>query len=180
VRVGFTTAWRGIATNAPPGHGKWIPAEVTPQQSQVRRLSARQEEGAMTSQKTIHVLVVEDEPSIRGSLSRLLEDRGFVVSSAETGEEALELFKETQVDVAIVDIQLPGMDGDDMILKAHEIRPQLRYVIFTGSMEFQLPPSLENLGLCLEDVLLKPLPHLDMLVNAIHQVLGRGRSSMSL
>jgi CheY-like chemotaxis protein len=128
----------------------------------------------MTSQKTIHVLVVEDEPSIRGSLSRLLEDWGFVVSAAETGEEALELLKATEVDVAVVDIQLPGMDGDDMILKAHEIRPRVRYVIFTGSMDFKLPLSLKNLGVCEEDVLLKPLPELDELVNAIHQVMRRG------
>jgi CheY-like chemotaxis protein len=132
----------------------------------------------MTDPTPVHVLVVEDEPSIRGSLVRLLGDCEFEVSSAETGEDALELLKETRVDVAVVDIRLPGMDGDDMILKAHEIRPLMKYVIFTGSMEFRLPPPLEDLGMCLDDVLLKPLPDLNVLVDAIHQVMNRGRDSM--
>ena len=131
----------------------------------------------MTDPTSVHVLVVEDEPSIRGSLVRLLGDCEFEVSSAETGEDALEFLKETRVDVAVVDIRLPGMDGDDMILKAHAIRPQLRYVIFTGSMEFQLPPSLRDLGMCLEDVLLKPLPEVKVLVDAIRQVMNRGCDS---
>ena len=75
------------------------------------------------SASAVRVLVVDDESCIRNSLVNYLEDRGCKVVSAESAEEALETLRTEAVDVAIVDIRLPGMDGNGLIFAAHEMLP---------------------------------------------------------
>jgi CheY-like chemotaxis protein len=65
------------------------------------------------------VLVVDDEPSIRNSLVEFLQDFQFDVLSADSAEGALDLIARLPIDVAVVDIRLPRLDGDSLILQAH-------------------------------------------------------------
>ncbi|MGZ5340467.1 MAG: response regulator transcription factor [Solirubrobacterales bacterium] len=58
-----------------------------------------------------HVLAVDDEPGVRTSLVRALGLDGFQVSEAADGARALELLDQTQVDVVILDVAMPGIDG---------------------------------------------------------------------
>jgi DNA-binding response OmpR family regulator len=60
------------------------------------------------------VLLVEDDPRIRTSLRLVLEDEGYVVAEAESGEEALVAFDTRPPDVILIDLMLPGMDGFDL------------------------------------------------------------------
>jgi DNA-binding response OmpR family regulator len=57
------------------------------------------------------ILTIEDDERIRTTLKMALEDEGWVVEEAETGEEALESFARHPTDVVLVDIMLPGIDG---------------------------------------------------------------------
>ena len=57
------------------------------------------------------VLLVDDDPNIRRTLTMGLEDNGWEVMSCATGEEAVERFAESAVDVVVLDIGLPGIDG---------------------------------------------------------------------
>src|ERR1700737_2720946 len=57
------------------------------------------------------VLLVEDDPRIRTSLRLVLEDEGYVVAEAESGEAALAAFDTRPPDVILIDLMLPGMDG---------------------------------------------------------------------
>src|SRR5271169_5868927 len=57
------------------------------------------------------ILVVEDDERIRSSMRLALEGEGYDVRDVASGEEALELFLESPIDVALIDIMLPGMDG---------------------------------------------------------------------
>ena len=59
----------------------------------------------------IKILIVEDEPSISEFISLNLKMSGFDTVEVSTGEEALEIYKEYQTDVVILDIMLPGIDG---------------------------------------------------------------------
>jgi DNA-binding response OmpR family regulator len=63
---------------------------------------------------TTRVLLVEDDPRIRTSLRMALEDEGYVVAEAESGEAALAAFDHRQPDVVLIDLMLPGMDGFDL------------------------------------------------------------------
>ena len=122
----------------------------------------------------VKVLVIDDETSIRESLSAFLEDFDFLVSASETAEKALQLILENEFDLAIVDLRLPGMDGDALITKAHKIQPNLRYIIYTGSTEYNLPHELQEIGMSPEHVYLKPLLDLNLIVNGINTMVHTG------
>jgi CheY-like chemotaxis protein len=122
----------------------------------------------------IHVLVVDDEPSIRNSLVEFLKDCRFVVSAAESAESALALIDHTPIDVAIVDIRLPRLDGDSFILQAHQRCPRMRFLIHTGSVEYKLPDELKAFGVGPDHVFLKPQMDLSVFETAIHKMVGVG------
>ncbi len=115
----------------------------------------------------IRILVLDDESSVRESLGSYLEDRDFDVLLAESAEESLELLKRETVDCAIVDIRLPGIDGDDLILRAHGLQPSLKFLIHTGSTEYQLSESLIKIGIGDQDVFRKPLTDMSVIVEAV-------------
>jgi DNA-binding NtrC family response regulator len=121
----------------------------------------------------LRVLVVDDDAAVRASLRAYLEDEGFEVSSAGAAGEALVIVGAGRIDVAIVDIRLPEMDGQTLILRAHELAPSVRYVIYTGSVAYQLPEALERMGMTPEDVLHKPARSLELLVAAVRRVAAK-------
>lgn len=57
------------------------------------------------------ILTVEDDERIRKAVKLALEDEGWQVTEADTGESALEVFRQSQADVVLIDIMLPGIDG---------------------------------------------------------------------
>ncbi len=60
------------------------------------------------------ILAVEDDERIRSAVKLALEDEGWTVDEAESGEQAIELFTRTQPDVVLIDIMLPGIDGFEL------------------------------------------------------------------
>ena len=82
----------------------------------------------------VRVLVVEDQGMFRAFLEDWISAKpGFaLVGSAGSGEEALACVEEARPDVAIVDLQLPGMDGLRFVSAARQIRPQLRALVLSS------------------------------------------------
>ncbi|MGH1370888.1 MAG: response regulator [Cellvibrionaceae bacterium] len=115
----------------------------------------------------VHVLLVDDEASVRDNLQVYLEDEGFLVTTAASGEEALEVLEQQVFGVAIVDMRLSGMSGNDFIRRAVARAEQLHFIIHTGSLEYQLPEDLQSLGLSSADVLLKPVGDLGELTRRL-------------
>lgn len=115
----------------------------------------------------VHVLLVDDEITVRDNLQVYLEDEGFLVTTAASGEEALEALQQQQFGVAIVDMRLPGMSGNDFIRRAIPSAEQLHFIIHTGSLEYQLPDDLHSLGVSPADVLLKPVGDLSELTRRL-------------
>jgi DNA-binding response OmpR family regulator len=62
----------------------------------------------------IRVLTVEDDERIRASVKLALEDEGWIVDEAPTGEDAIVIFQSTPADVVLIDIMLPGIDGFEL------------------------------------------------------------------
>ena len=60
------------------------------------------------------ILAVEDDERIRSAVKLALEDEGWTVDEADSGEQAIELFSRTQPDVVLIDIMLPGIDGFEL------------------------------------------------------------------
>lgn len=78
------------------------------------------------------LLVVDDEPNIRWALGHALRLLGFVVEEASSGEEALALLERKSYDLMVLDMRMPGMDGVEVMSRAHELYPDLLIVILTG------------------------------------------------
>lgn len=107
------------------------------------------------------VLVVDDEPFIVTGLRTFLEDEGMQVESAASGEEALDIVRsDSGIDVCIMDMRLPGMNGDSTIRSLHEICPNLRFIIHTGTADYSIPDDLRAMGIDEPQLFTKPL--LDM------------------
>ena len=80
----------------------------------------------------VHVLVVDDDPGLRRSLARVLSARGFRVGTAEDGVGGLAYLDENGPDVALVDMQMPGLDGGKTIMALRHIRPELPIIGASG------------------------------------------------
>ncbi len=117
------------------------------------------------------VLVIDDEPFICDSLKEFLTDYNYEVESAESAEEALVLLAKTTFDIAIVDMRLPGMSGEALILKAKQIVPSLQYMIHTGSTGYRLTKELEQIGMHSENVYLKPVLDLTVFIKGIDRLM---------
>ncbi|MBU1906421.1 MAG: sigma-54 dependent transcriptional regulator, partial [Candidatus Omnitrophica bacterium] len=79
-----------------------------------------------------HILVVDDEPLVRGSLSELLTLSGYAVSTAKDGKEALELLKTYEADVIISDIRMPKMNGLQLLKGIKKASPGTPVIFMTG------------------------------------------------
>ena len=116
------------------------------------------------------VLLVEDEGLIRLTLAETLEDAGYTVVEAETGDAACALLQDrTEFDVLLTDIQMPGVaDGIDVARSFHERHPDRPVLFMTGR-----PDMLARLGrLSTSELLLrKPFGSVQML-SALEFLLG--------
>jgi DNA-binding NtrC family response regulator len=119
----------------------------------------------------IKVFVVDDESVVCSNVAAFLEDEGFTIFSAASGEEALDLILKQEIDVDIIDMRLPGINGDTFILKAHEIQPVLKFLIHTGSTNYSVSRSLEEIGVKKDQVFRKPLLDMSVLTKGILKLL---------
>ncbi|MGD8629778.1 MAG: response regulator [Gammaproteobacteria bacterium] len=120
------------------------------------------------------VLVVDDEPLIVTGLRVFLEDEGMQVDSAGSGEEAVEIVRsDSRFDVCIMDMRLPGMNGDSTIRALHAICPDLKFIIHTGSADYSIPDDLRALGIDANVFFAKPLLDMQPLAETLSALAGR-------
>jgi PAS domain S-box-containing protein len=102
------------------------------------------------------ILVVDDEPFIREFLTELLEGNGYSVYTASNGAEGLAFFEAHQddIDLAIIDKNMPERSGEELLLKLNSLRPKLRVILMTGFLENEVVAALMQKGAY--QVLIKP------------------------
>jgi len=83
------------------------------------------------------ILVVDDEESIHLLYKEEFEEEGYEVTSAINGEEALELFDKIEPDLVILDINMPGMDGIEVLRKMKEKRPDIPVILSSAYPEYK-------------------------------------------
>lgn len=84
------------------------------------------------TEKKGHLLIVEDEASLREITAERLSEHGYLVTQADTGETACSLLADFAFDIVITDLRLPGMDGMAVIEKARELYSEIITVVVTG------------------------------------------------
>jgi two-component system response regulator MtrA len=116
-----------------------------------------------------HVLLVEDDPSIREVASLGLEQAGFRVTASGDGRAALQRFREAPFDLVVLDVMLPSLDGLEV---CREIRRESRTPIVMLSARSELHDVVVGLELGADDYVTKPF-ELPELVARIKAVLRR-------
>jgi len=93
----------------------------------------------------LRVLIVDDDQAFRDTFRQRLEMRGFTPLEASDGPEAVRLVRDEPVDLAVVDMRMPGMDGLVTIAKLKEVRPGLRTILLTGQGDDKLREATDGL-----------------------------------
>ncbi len=102
----------------------------------------------------IKVLLVDDEPDFVAPLTNRLALRKLEVITAGSGEEALKALQDQPVDVVVLDVKMPGMDGIEAIRQIKKRHPLVEVIMLTGHAS--LEASIEGMELGAFDYLLKP------------------------
>jgi two-component system response regulator PilR (NtrC family) len=101
------------------------------------------------------ILVVDDEDIIRDSLSFVLKDEGYDVSQAKNGREAYESVTKENYDVVITDIEMPEMNGMELLEKISEVSPQTFVIIITAFASIET--AIKSLRKGAYDYIIKPI-----------------------
>jgi DNA-binding response OmpR family regulator len=111
--------------------------------------------------RNYNILVVDDEPIARQSLSDILRLEGYVVTAIANGELAVEHVRRYSVDLILLDLKMPGMNGLDVIQVVNQISPDTEIILLTayGSME----SAVQALRQRVHDYLLKPASPLQII-----------------
>ncbi len=97
-------------------------------------------------EKQINMLLVDDNPKFLASAAERARLKGFNVFTAENGTAALEIARETPIHVAVVDHQMPDMEGLVVITKLKAMLPDIRTILLTGHGDDKLREATEALN----------------------------------
>lgn len=119
----------------------------------------------MAQRSSTAVLVVDDEPLIRETLAEFLQQEGFEVQVAASGEEALKRVRERKFDVLLCDVNLPGLDGIEVLERVGAVSPETFVLLITAYATVE--SAVEAFQKGAQDYLMKPI--------ILHEVLGKIR-----
>lgn len=118
------------------------------------------------------ILVIDDELFVRELLQEFLSKEGYNVYLAESGEKAVNMIKANPVEIALIDLKMPGMDGISTLKEIKKIAPSTIAVILTGYPTIE--SSIEALRSGAYDYVVKPFK-LNDLKNTIEKALNEYR-----
>ena len=102
-----------------------------------------------------HILHVDDEPDIRLLISASLREFGYVVATAATSAEALELAKQFKFELCILDVRLPDGSGIDLCQKIHDLQPGVPVLYYSAYASDEEQEAA--LSVCGDSYLKKPV-----------------------
>jgi DNA-binding NtrC family response regulator len=103
----------------------------------------------------LRVLLVDDEPDFLETLVKRLKKRKLEVFAASNGRDALDLLKDTPVDVVVLDVKMPDMDGIETLRQIKKIRSGVEVIMLTGHASVEV--AVQGMELGAFDYLMKPM-----------------------
>ncbi|RJP74682.1 MAG: response regulator [Candidatus Abyssobacteria bacterium SURF_17] len=124
----------------------------------------------MNTSTPIRVLIVDDEERFRATTASILKKRGFEVIAVGSGIEALEEIKKRPLDVVVLDVKMPGMDGNEALREIKKVKPEIEVIMLTG--HGTLESAFEGLREGVFDYLAKPCD-IDILARKIQSAYAK-------
>jgi two-component system, NtrC family, nitrogen regulation response regulator NtrX len=119
-----------------------------------------------------HILVVDDEPAIQGTLRAVLEDEGYRVTTAGGGEAAVRAVTDEAPDLVFLDVWMPGMDGLETLAELKRVRPETTVIMISGHGTIETAVKATHLGAY--DFIEKPMS-LEKTLVSVTRALEHGR-----
>ncbi len=117
------------------------------------------------------ILLVDDDPSVLEVTYEILKDKGYQITTAISGEDALEVLGAGEFDMVITDLTMGQVNGIAVLKKAKKINPKIFVIIATGNAPSTF--ALEALRYSADDYILKPF-RLSDLVDRVSRCLEKG------
>ena len=102
-----------------------------------------------------NVMLVDDEVEFLDTLVKRMKKRNVNVTGVKSGEEALEFLALNPVDVAVLDVKMPGMDGIETLRQIKKVYPLVEVVMLTGHANVEV--AVEGMEIGAFDYLMKPM-----------------------
>jgi two-component system, OmpR family, response regulator len=118
----------------------------------------------------IRVLLADDEERFTHSLAKVLKNRNMEVLTARDGASALQLLSQSECDVVVLDLRMPGMDGLTAMAEIRKIKPLVPVILLSGHVDVESCTLACDGGAA--EVLMKPCP-IDTLATAIENACER-------
>jgi CheY-like chemotaxis protein len=92
------------------------------------------------------VLIVDDDPQVRTLCRIVLEDPGYIVVEASSGQQALAVIKKTPIDLILLDLSMPDMDGFEFLKAVRAESPTFKIIAMSGFLNKTMLPAARLLG----------------------------------
>ncbi len=125
------------------------------------------------------VLLVDDDRIICEDYAQALRRKGYYTEVTTRAEDALKRLRIRAFDVMVTDLRLPGIKGEELIEKAHIIRPEMKFIIVTAyPKDYYVDKKLNRKGdIEVRAVLMKPIDVEGQLVKRVEEAKGRGENA---
>jgi diguanylate cyclase (GGDEF)-like protein len=123
--------------------------------------------------KDIRILVVDDEDSVRTVMVQVLQEKGFAVTEAANGKQALEYMKKETFSLVITDIVMPGMTGLELLEKTKKVSPETQVIIITSHASLETAITALRHGAY--DYLFKPFKDLELISATANRAIEKVR-----
>ncbi len=123
------------------------------------------------------ILIVDDDPSIRKVLEAILEEKGYKVDTAETGNQAIQKSNTKFYNLALLDVRLPDMEGTELLTQMKQTTPPMIKIMVTGYPSLQNAVDALNKGA--NAFIIKPL-NIDQALAIIEKLLEKQKESLTM
>ena len=120
------------------------------------------------------ILLVDDEQQFVVTMAKRLRRRGFLVTEAGGGLEGLRILEDAPVDVVVLYVSMPDMDGIQVLREIKMRFPQVQVLMLTGHADMEV--AISGMAMGAFDYLMKPV-ELDVLVGKIREACSRSRNA---
>ncbi len=119
-------------------------------------------------EKNARIIIVDDDENIRKSMKAILEDEGYIVDLATSGNEAIEMAQNKAYNIALLDIRLPDMEGVELLKLIKNNVPRTRKIMITGYPSMQ--NAISSLNKNADAYLVKPV-NIEQLLDTVREQL---------